>query len=277
MQAAEERLAGAMMDRQKFAKLRAVRRVWAIAAIHGEAERLEELHAALWRRLQPGDRIVYLGNLIGRGPAVLQTLNELLAFRRVLLAGRNAFACDLAYLRGAQEEMWQKLLQLQFSQDPRGVLSWMLEQGVGATLEAYRIDIEQVREAANSGPLVLTRWTSRLRRAVQDSPGHFQLFGALRRAAFTEDESLLFVNAGLDPARPLETQFDSFWWGGSAFGRISEPYGRFQRIVRGYDTAHPGFLETEYTLTIDGGCGFGGPLLAACLLPGGELVDRIEV
>ena len=110
------------MDRQKFAKLRAVRRVWAIAAIHGEAVRLEELHAALWRRLQPGDRIVYLGNLIGRGPAVLQTLNELLAFRRVLLAGRNAFACDLAYLRGAQEEMWQKLLQLQFSQDPRSVL-----------------------------------------------------------------------------------------------------------------------------------------------------------
>ena len=46
MQAAEERPAGAMMDRQKFAKLRAVRRVWAIAAIHGEAERLEELHAA---------------------------------------------------------------------------------------------------------------------------------------------------------------------------------------------------------------------------------------
>ena len=266
-----------MMDRQKFAKLRAVRRVWAVAAIHGEAERLEELHAALWHRLQPGDRIVYLGNLIGRGPAVLQTLNELLAFRRVLLAGRNAFACDLAYLRGAQEEMWQKLLQLQFSQDPRGVLSWMLEQGVGATLEAYRIDIEQVREAANSGPLVLTRWTGRLRRAVQDSPGHSQLFGALRRAAFTEDEGLLFVNAGLDPLRPLETQFDSFWWGGGAFSRISEPYGRFRRVVRGYDTAHPGFLETEYTLTVDGGCGFGGPLLAACLLPDGEIVDRIEV
>ena len=37
---------------------------------------------------------------------------------------------DVAYLRGNQEEMWQKLLQLQFATDPRGVLKWMFEQGV---------------------------------------------------------------------------------------------------------------------------------------------------
>lgn len=264
-----------MMDQQKFARLRAARRVWAVASIHGEAARVENLHGLLWERLEPGDRVVYLGNMIGRGPAVRETLGELLAFRRLFLAGRNAFACDLVYLRGAQEEMWQKLLQLQFSQDPKRVLNWMLEHGVGATLEAYGVATEAAREAAASGAVVLTRWTSRLRRTMQDHPGHGAFLGALRRAAYTEEQSLLFVNAGLDPGRPLEAQFDSFWWG-NGFERIREPYGRFRRIVRGFDAGHPGIVETEFTVTVDAGCGHGGPLVAVCLGADGALVDRLE-
>ena len=39
---------------------------------------------------------------------------------------------------------------------------------------------------------------------------------------------------------------------------------------------HLGLVETDYTLTLDGGCGFGGALMAACLTPSGELVDRVE-
>ena len=44
-----------------------------------------------------------------------------------------------AYLRGSQEEMWHKVLQLQFAADPRGVLAWMLEQGLGTTLVNHLI------------------------------------------------------------------------------------------------------------------------------------------
>ena len=46
------------------------------------------------------------------------------------------------------------------------------------------------------------------------------------------------------------------------------------RIVHGHQ--HPGLIETDYTLTVDGGCGFGGALLAACVTPAGELVDQVE-
>lgn len=272
----EEPPAKAMTDRHKFARLTAARRVWAVASIHGEAERLGRLHGMIWDRLQPGDRIVYLGNMIGRGPAVGETLNELLAFRRVFLAGRNSFASDLVYLRGAQEEIWQKLLQLQFSQDPKRVLNWMVEFGVGSTLEAYGTTVELARGAASSGAVVLTRWTSALRRSIRQRPGHFDLYSAIRRAAFTPDGSLLLVNAGLDPERPLDTQFDSFWWGGDGFSRITEPYGQFRKVVRGFEPHHPGLVETDYTLTVDGGCGYDGALLAACVTPSGELVDHVE-
>jgi serine/threonine protein phosphatase 1 len=265
-----------MADRQRFAKLRAARRVWAVAAIHGEAERLENLHRALWPRLQTGDRVVYLGNMIGRGSRVRQTVDGLLAFRRAALARPGAFACDLVYLRGSQEEMWQKLLQLQFATDPRGVLAWMIEHGVGATLESYGGTVDSARREVSVGTLALTRWTGALREAMQRCPGHYQLFGALRRAAFTDDGGLLFVNAGLDPTRPLEAQSDSFWWSRGAFSRIVEPYGGFRRVVRGFDPDHGGFAISEHTATIDGGCGFDGPLMAACLLPDGELAERLE-
>jgi serine/threonine protein phosphatase 1 len=55
-----------------------------------------------------------------------------------------------------------------------------------------------------------------------------------------------------------------------------KPYGDFRRVIRGFDPAHPGLSESQYTLTIDGGCGFGGPLMAGCLTASGEVVDVVE-
>ena len=265
-----------MPDRKTFAALRAARRVWAIGSIHGEAGRLERLHRALGGRLQPRDRIVYLGNMMGRGPAVRETLDGLLRFRGEALARPRSFACDIVYLRGSQEEMWQKLLQLQFATAPRDVLGWMIDQGVGATLAAYGGSVEDAQRAASAGALALTRWTGSLRAAMQNRPGHYQIVSQLRRAAFTAEGRLLMVNAGLDPTRPLEAQSDSFWWGGSAFAGISAPYAGFRRVIRGFDPRHPGLDLTECTATIDGGCGFGGPLLAGCFSLDGNLVDSLE-
>lgn len=268
--------AGAMTNRQKFAVLRAARRVWAVGAIHADIGRLERLHARLWPRLELCDRIVYLGNMIGRGPAARETFDHLLDFRLAFLARPHSDVQDVVYLRGSQEEMWQKLLQLQFASDPRTVLDWMLGQGVGPTLQSYGVRVEDALREASAGTLALTRWTGRLRDAIHAQPGHDRIMSALRRAAYTDDGSLLFVNTGLDPSRPLEAQSDSFWWSGGAFHRIAEPYGSFRRIVRGFDPSHAGFKETEYTVTVDGGCGFGGPLMAACLTPEGKIIDMVE-
>lgn len=264
-------------DRDKFAVLHAARRVWAVAAIHGEAEALAKLHAALAVRLQSGDRLVYLGNFLGRGAKVRQTLDELLAFRRWLLSLPRSFAYDVAYLRGAQEEMWQKLLQLQFAPNPREVLSWMMSQGVAATLAAYGGDPQLGASHARDGAMAITRWTGSLRNAMQAAPGHFQLMAALRRAAYTDDNALLFVAAGIDPERPLSEQSDSLWWGGSAFARLDHAFSGFNRVVRGFDRAGGGIKRGAYSITVDGGCGFGGPLVAACLLPDGEIGDLIQV
>jgi serine/threonine protein phosphatase 1 len=265
-----------MEDRRKFAKLSGAKRVWAVASAHGEVRRLERLHRALASRLEAGDRIVYLGNMIGRGPAAGETLDALMRFRTALLAGQYSFSCDLAYLRGSQEEMWQKLLQIQFATDPPGTLAWMLEQGIGPTLEAYGSSPEDARRHASGGAVGLTRWTQGLREAMQAREGHRALFAALRRAAFTDDGALLFVNTGLDASRPLETQRDSFWWSSAGFERIAEPYGSYRPVVRGFAPDHPGIQVTPHTATVDAGGGFAGPLLAACVTPQGAIVETLE-
>ncbi|WP_455374331.1 hypothetical protein [Limibacillus halophilus] len=264
-------------NRQKFAVLKGGHRVWAISAVHGQADQLTALHDELAARLEPGDQLVYLGNLIGRGEAVLETLDEVIAFRTLFLARPGAHLCDIVHLRGAQEEMWQKLLQLQFATDPRQVLAWMLQQGVAASIKAYGGDREAAQRAAGTGVVGITRWTNELRRVMQSHPGHYQLFAALRRAALADDGSLLLVSAGLSPDRPLDAQKDSFWWGGAGFTRMSEPYQGYTRVVRGFAPDHPGLVEEAFRSTLDGGCGFGGPLLAACYGPGAELVDSIEI
>jgi hypothetical protein len=278
-----------LSDPRKFAELGRPRRIWAIGAIHGEVDRLAALHDDLGQRFQPGDRLVYLGNYGGRGPHVRATLDELLAFRRALLSIRGVIVTDLAYLRGTQEEMWQKLLQLQFAPNPGEVLGWMLAQGIDATLHAYGGDPAQGLAAARDGAVALTRWTNQLRAAQRAAPGHDALATALRRAAYTAPAlpppgelpfhtgPVLFVHSGIDPSRPLAAQGDSFWWGGAGFARLAEPYAGYAKLVRGFDPARGGLQVTPHTVTLDSGCGFGGRLSAGCFDASGELLELVEV
>jgi serine/threonine protein phosphatase 1 len=260
----------------RFAVVRRSRRIWAVASIHGELEHLARLHDRLAARLEAGDRIVYLGNYLGRGPAIGAAVDALIAFRCWAIARPGVFAADVVHLRGAQEHMLQKLLQLQLAHNPREVYSWMLAHGVGPTVAAYGFDPQQAYSVARAGAVALARWTGKLRAAVKSRPGHDELLASLRRAAFTEDGGLLFVHAGIDPDRPLAEQGDSLWWATPAFDRLLHPFEGFRRVVRGFDPLHRGLLELPHALSVDGGCGFGGRLIAACLDPAGNVVDVIE-
>lgn len=268
-----------MPESQIFGTLRRARRIWAVASIHGEAARLASLHRLIESRFEPGDRLVYLGNIFGRGADVRGAVDEILRLRTRLLARPAMFACDVVYLRGSQEEMWQKLLSLQMAPNPGEVLRWMLDQGLEPTLAAYGGNASEAQNLARHGAVAITKWTSGLRAAMNAAPGHAALFAALKRAAFTapdEGEGILFVNAGIDPSRPLSAQSDSFWWGLSGFSHIAKPYSGFRMIVRGFDPQHRGILATAYTTGIDAGCGFGGPLVAACFDREGRIAESLE-
>jgi hypothetical protein len=253
-----------MPEKDVFAVLPGGRRVWTVASVHGEAARLQQLHGKLIEQIKPGDCLVYLGNLIGYGPAVFETMQEVLLFRRALLARVGADCAEIAFVRGSQEEMWHRLLQIQFAINPSEVLSWMFDHGAEASVRAYGSNAKEGLDAASKGAVALTEWTGRLRRAMRAADGHNALMSSLRRAAFAEDRSILMVSAGIDVSRPLSEQFDSFWWGATPFHTITEPFCGFSRVVRGFDLRRRGIDVGATTASLDGGCGFGGPLNAAC-------------
>lgn len=265
-----------MSEANIFATLRGGGRIWAVGAIHGELGRLKALHARLRTELKAGDQLVYLGNALGHGPEVRATIDELLLFRRAFIAMPGVEVDDVVYLRGAQEEMWQKLLQLQFAPNPVDVLRWMVDNGISPTVAAYGGTVEEGFGIAREGVVALTRWTSGLRQNMRAYDGHITLMSVLKHAAFTDDNSLLFVHAGLDPSRPLSAQMDAFWWGSAGFELLDASYGGFKLVVRGSDRRRGGVRAGAFTATLDSGCGQGGPLTAACFGADGQILQMIE-
>lgn len=255
------------------------RRVWAISAIHGEADQLMGLHDKLFPHIQPGDRFVYMGNYSGYGSAPTETLDEILTFRRGILAQPGMMPSDFVYLRGGQEEMWEKLQQLQFSPNPKLTLNWMLDHGLSPTLEAYGLRPRDGLNAAGEGVMSITRWTAAVRKAIRRYAGHDLFQCQLKRAAYTPVESetpLLFIHAGINTTRDLQSQGDTLWWGGKNFNFIEEAYAPFHKVIRGFDPNHAGPHMNNHIATIDGGCGFDGVLLAALFTPDGALTGLIE-
>ncbi|NVK19254.1 MAG: hypothetical protein HWE30_11205 [Methylocystaceae bacterium] len=261
----------------KFAELVGKKRIWAVASIHGELEKLKNLHGQLANHFLPGDALIYMGNILGRGPDVAGTINEVLNFRRLVILQEGAEIDDVIFLRGCQEEMLYKLRHIPFAKEPEEVLTWMAGQGVESTLRAYGTSCEEGIRAANEGMSVVTSWMNALKAEMHKQDGHEQYMDALKRAAYTADKKLLFVNANIAPDMPLDAQSDAFWWGTQEFREFDYPFGGFERTVRGYDHRHEGFHMADHQLCIDAGCGFGGTLVCVCFEENGALVERIEV
>lgn len=256
-------------------------RVWAVSAIHGQHDKLMHLHDALLDHITPGDRLVYLGNYTGYDRRSAACIDELLTFRRLLLSKPGMHAEDIVYLRGGQEEMWQKLLSLPFAQNPTDVLLWMLGHGLSETLHSYGLSPHDGIEACRYGTMGITKWVGTVRHAIKQAPGHQTFRMHVRRAAYTDPDyapcPLLFVHSGLNPEKPLGEQGDYLWWAGENFSDIVLPYRPFDKVIRGYDPAHRGIDINSVTATLDGGCGFGGILFAAGFDREGRIINTIEV
>lgn len=260
----------------RFLSLGHAKRIWTISAIHGDIDRLVTLHDTIYPQVNPGDRIVYTGNYIGHGAHSAEVVDEILTFRRAVLAKPAMIPSDLVYLRGAQEEMWQKLWQLQFAPDPMNTFLWMLDNGLHGTLESYGLCPSEGIESCRQGMVGITHWTRKIRRLLQEKTGHHQFAMHLVRAAYCAPGSphpMLFVNAGIDISRPLERQGDSFWWAHAKFDQITIPYHPYKKVIRGFDPMHKGPEYNDVKATIDAGCGFGGDLLCALFSQDGVIVD----
>ena len=186
---------------------------------------------------------------------------------------------SIVFLRGAQEEMFSKLLQLQLAPNPSEILEWMFEHGVDKTIRSYGFFEKEVKNIASSGTINISRWTANLNKCLQNHPGHTQYFLHLKHAAYSHTKKILFVNRGVDITRPLSAQNDCFWWGFQNFSTIKKPYKTYHRIVRGYESKH--FYEPEISKNNVVCTLFKQPLSNKNILCGiftenGEIVDLFE-
>lgn len=230
--------------------LGAFRRVWLIGNACGDARRLESLHHMVLHNFAAGDRVIHLGNLIGgHSPHsdAVASINQFLRFRIQCLARVGVIPDDIICLRGAQEEMWQRLLQLQFAASPAEVLQWLRAQGVESTLRSYGHDLKHGEAACRAGTTVISRWTTTLRDSLRQHDGHERWFSSLKRAAFYHGTAgnLLCVAAGITPEKPMTAQGDSFWWDTAGFDRVVLPWQDFTLLIRGQGqlAATPGKLS----------------------------------
>jgi hypothetical protein len=255
------------------------KRIWAMSSIHAESQKLVQVHDQILERFRPGDRLIYTGNYIGRGRDSAGVIDELLMFRRLLLSMPGVLCNDIVYLRGAQEELWQKALQVQFAPNPKEVMRWMLDNGLNESLCAYGVSPIEGMSAANGGVMPLSRWTNRMREMIRVKPGHDIFMMQLRRAAYTNTDvnfPMIFVNSGINQQKSLDDQGDAFWWYGHQFPQIVLPFEPFQKIIRGYDPLQNGITVSAVTASIDGGCGFGGNLVCAGFDTNGNIFDMVE-
>jgi hypothetical protein len=267
---------------EKFADLGNPRRIWAIASVNGDIERLETLHDYLATRFGMRDRLVYLGNYLGVESANnADVFDELLAFRAALLAKPGIEPCDIVHLRGPAEEAWMRLLRLQFAPVATQALDKLLASGVESYIRMYGVSLKDTRSVSRAGSVAITRWTNQLRALQRTAPGHEALFCSMRRAAFaqTSDRArkLLFVPAGFDSTRSLEDQAEALWWATATFRISGRAQSVYSRIVRGFDSVNGGISLEDAAMTLDGGCGRGGPLACGCFAPDGRLIEIINV
>ena len=154
---------------------------------------------------------------------------------------------DIVFLRGAQEEMFSKLLQLHIAPNPIEILEWIFSHGVDQTVISYNFDPNELRKVVTQGTIQINKLTTKLNNQVSSNSGHKEFFSNLKHAAYTDTMEVLFVNRGVDISRPLSAQNDCFWWGYQNFSQINKPYFSFKRIVRGYQSNPHNDIESSKT------------------------------
>ncbi len=232
-----------MSNVSNFIELKKSNKIWAVGSIHSNLNSFNSIKNHILRYFNDNDKLIFLGNIIGLGDNSKETLNSVIDLRFSLMSKFKLNPESIVFLRGAQEEMFSKLLQLQLAPNPKEIIEWMFEHGVNKTINSYGFSEDEIKNVSSSGTINISKWTSNLNKVVQMNLGHKEYFLNLKHAAYSYTKKILFVNRGVDITRPLSAQNDCFWWGFQNFSKIQHPYKTYLRIVRGYESEHSNQLD----------------------------------
>jgi serine/threonine protein phosphatase 1 len=187
-------------------------RAYVVGDIHGRLDLLEDLlakiHAELQKRPVRKTLLVFVGDLIDRGPSSAQVVERLRTYRRT--------GVDPVFLLGNHEEVLLRIL----SGESKLITNWRWFGGAQC-LESYGVDPAQLVHASDEEALAIVR------RAIPHE--HIEFLESFADSCRFGD--YLFVHAGIRPGVDLEeqSQFDLRW--------IREPF-LFDQSDHGFVVVH---------------------------------------
>ena len=194
-------------------------RIYAIGDVHGRADLLRALLAHIGREA-PDGMVIFLGDLIDRGPDSCGVLDLVAAHLRANPASR--------LLLGNHDWFLRELLQ--GSLDASGLELWADRYGAAGALRSYGI----------SDPA--SDWQAARRVVLERHPSHLQLLAGAEYCVVKGD--LCFVHAGLRPGVPLSQQSPAdMMWIKDAFLDHREPFGHL--VVHGHSPTPSGLPEVH--------------------------------
>ncbi|MGH7004248.1 MAG: metallophosphoesterase, partial [Alphaproteobacteria bacterium] len=163
--------------------------VYAVGDVHGRADLLEKMHAAILKDALdvPAERkvVVYLGDYVDRGPASKKVVD--------ILLDRPLAGFERVHLMGNHESFL-----IEFLNDLEAGPGWFFNGGI-ATLASYGVKVGKHDELSYE---VLQRIQEELRRKMPDA--HREFYRALEFSRVEGD--FFFVHAGIRPGVPLDQQ-----------------------------------------------------------------------
>jgi len=224
--------------------------VYAVGDVHGRADLLEKMHAAILKDSLdvPAERkvVVYLGDYVDRGPHSKKVVDILLerplkGFERVHLMGNHE-----AFL-------------IEFLNDVEAGPGWFFNGGL-ATLSSYGVKIGKHDELSYE---VLQRVQEEFLGKVPKE--HLEFYKTLEFSRTEGD--FFFVHAGIRPGVPLDNQTDEdMLWIREEFLGCEDDYGKV--IVHGHTITWEPEVKPN-RIGIDTGA-FASGVLTALVLEGRE-------
>lgn len=224
--------------------------VYAVGDVHGRADLLEKMHAAILKDSLdvPAERkvVVYLGDYVDRGPASKKVVDVLLdrplkGFERVHLMGNHE-----AFL-------------IEFLNDLEAGPGWFFNGGL-ATLASYGVKVGKFDELSYE---VLQRVQEEFKKKLPES--HLDFYKTLEFSRTEGD--FFFVHAGIRPGVPLDNQTDEdMLWIREEFLGCEDDFGKV--IVHGHTITWEPEVKSN-RIGIDTGA-FASGVLTALVLEGRE-------
>ena len=114
-----------MNTESNFVEFQNAKRIWAVGSVHSNYESFNSIKDHLLSSFVEGDKLIILGNVIGLGDKAKDTISSIIDLRFKLMAKFQLQPEEIVFLRGAQEEMFLKLMLLQIAPNPQDIVKWM--------------------------------------------------------------------------------------------------------------------------------------------------------